>query len=80
MPMDELDRQAIARGDEELIPQSRSGKDLQDEMNERSFKTGHTNRQGECCKGTGKIMATVPFGKRRLNLWPRDENGDLIDD
>lgn len=73
-------RQAVESGDEELIPASVSDADLQDEMNARSCKAGLTNRQGESCRGTGKIMTTVPFGKQKLNVWPRDENGKLIDD
>lgn len=77
--MDELDRQAIKRGDCELIPACRSDNDLADEMNARSCKSGLTNCQGECCKGTGKIMTTVPFGETKFNLWPRDERGQLID-
>lgn len=78
MPIDDLDRQAEKRGDCELIPASRSDADLQDEMNARSCKAGLTNRQGESCKGTGKIFTTVPFGKQKLNVWPRDEQGNLI--
>ena len=77
--MDNLDREAMKRGDEELIPATVSDNDVRDEMNRRSFKKGLTNRQGECCRGTGKIFTTVPFGKRKCNLWPRDENGDLIE-
>lgn len=79
MPMDELDRQAIKRGDFESIPMSVSDADLRDEMNARSCKSGLTNRAGECVRGTGKIMTTVPFGRTKLNLWPRDKNGQLID-
>ncbi len=79
MPMDALDRQAIKNGDCEVIPQNRSEKDLQDEMNSRSHKAGLTNRQGECCRGTGRIMTTVPFGQQKLNVWPRDEHGNLIE-
>lgn len=77
--MDELDRQAINRGDCELIPACRSDKDLAAEMNARTHKAGLTNRQGESNKGTGKIFSTVPFGKTKFNLWPRDEAGNLID-
>ena len=72
-------RQAVASGDEELIPPNRSDKDLQDEMNMRSAKTGLTNRQGESCRGTGKILAIVGFGESKLNVWPRNENGELIE-
>lgn len=70
-------RQAVAFGDEELIPSSRSGKDLQNEMNERSCKAGLTTRYGECPRAT-KIMARG-FGESKLNVWPRDKNGQLIE-
>lgn len=74
-------RQAIKSGDcEIMLPGTRSESDLRDEMNHRSFKKGLTNRQGESCKGTGKIFTIVPFGKIRLNVWPRDENGNLLGD
>lgn len=78
MPMDDLDREAIRRGDCELIPIGVSDNDVRDEMNARSYKAGLTNRQGECCRGTGKIFATVGFGELKLNLWPRDGAGNLI--
>ncbi len=77
--MDEAMREAVERGDEELIPASVSDSDLKDEMNHRSFKKGLTNRQGECCRGTGKIFASVGFGEPKFNLWPRDGAGNLID-
>ena len=76
--MNEAMKEAVKRGDEELIPASVSDVDLQDEMNARSCKAGLTNRQGECCKGTGKIFATVGYGEQKLNLWPRNEAGNLI--
>ncbi len=79
MPMDDLDRQAMECGDEELIPADVSDTDLYDEMNARSCKAGLTNRHGESVRGTGKIMTTVSFGETRLNLWPRNEQGELID-
>lgn len=77
--MDEAMRQAVKSGDEELIPSSRSDKDLQDEMNERSCKAGLTTRFGECARAS-KIQTSVPFGRTKLNIWPRDENGELIND
>ena len=79
MPMDDLDRQAIKRGDCELIPANVSDRDLQDEMNSRTFKKGMTNKQGECSRRTNKIMITSGFGESKLNLWPRDKNGVLIE-
>ncbi len=76
--MDEDMRQAIKSGDCEMIPPgTRSESDLRDEMNHRSFKKGLTNRQGECSRAS-KIMSNG-FGTSRLNVWPRDENGQLID-
>ncbi len=78
-PMDEAIRQAVVRGDEELIPANVSDSDLQDEMNARSCRAGLTNRQGECVRSTGKIMVQG-FGESKLNVWPRDTNGQLIED
>lgn len=72
--------EAVRRGDEELIPASVSDADLTDEMNFRSCKKGLTNRQGICNKSSGKIMTTVPCGKEKLNIWPRDKQGNLIGD
>ena len=77
--MDGTIEQAIRSGDCEIIPNSRSEQDVRDEMNFRTSKKGLTNRQGEACRGTGKIFASVPFGESKLNLWPRDEAGNLID-
>lgn len=72
-------KRAIERGDCEIIPPgTRSEKDLRDEMNERSWKAGHTTRYGECPRAS-KIMTTVAFGKVKYNLWPRDKNGQLIE-
>ena len=79
MTMDALDRQAIKRGDCELIPMETSDAAVRDEMNNRTFKKGLTNRQGECSRRTGKIMITAGFGESKLNLWPRDEAGNLIE-
>ena len=76
--MDTEMKEAVKRGDEELIPAGVSDTDLTDEMNFRSSKKGLTNRQGVCSSNTGKIMTTVPCGKEKLNIWPRDEQGNLI--
>lgn len=63
----------------EIVSTSVSEKDLQDEVNSRTAKAGYTTRYGECTNAT-KIMTSVPFGKTKLNLWPRDPvTGDLID-
>jgi len=77
--MDESMRQAIESGDCEITPPGvRSESDLKDEMVHRSWKSGQTTKYGECPRAT-KIQTTVPFGKTKLNVWPRDKNGQLID-
>jgi len=62
----------------ELVPGNVTEKDLKDEVNKRSAKAGYTTRFGEPPYAT-KIQTTVSFGKERLNVWPRNENGQLID-
>ena len=70
-------REALRSGDCEVIPPDRSETDLIAEMNHRSWKSGLTNRQGECSRSV-KIMSHG-FGESKLNVWPRDANGELID-
>jgi len=62
----------------ELVPENVSEKDLKDEVNRRTSRAGYTTRYGECPYVT-KIQTTVPFGKTKLNVWPRDKNGRFID-
>lgn len=76
--MDDADREAVKRGDEELIPAGVSDADLTDEMNRRSCKSGLTTRYGECPRAT-KIQ-TQGYGDKPLSIWPRDEHGNLIED
>lgn len=63
----------------EIVPFGKPPAGYQDEINHRTWKAGHTNREGGP-RGATKIMTTVEFGERKYNLWPRDENGNLIDD
>lgn len=65
--MDKAMQEAVRRGDEELIPASVSDADLTDEMNARSCKSGLTNRQGESCRGTGKIISMPSNEQYRKN-------------
>jgi len=51
--------------------------DYLQELNIRSHKAGYTTRDGK--QIPAKIMSTG-FGESKLNIWPRDENGKLIDD
>ena len=61
----------------DIVPFHASEKAVQDEVNLRSRKAGYTNRQGEPTYHT-KIMAQG-FGESKLNVWPRDKNGNLIE-
>lgn len=61
----------------DILPFNANEKAIQDEVNLRSQKAGYTNRQGEPTYST-KIMAQG-FGKSKLNIWPRDEQGNLIE-
>ena len=70
-------KEAVRRGDEELIPASVPDADLADTMNARSHRAGLTNRQGESCKSV-RIMSHG-FGPSRLNVWSRDADGELIE-
>lgn len=60
----------------DLVPFGIPAKDLQDEVNSRTCKAGYTNRHGDRL-WSNKIMVRG-FGKSKLNVWPRDENGELI--
>jgi len=52
---------------------------LQDELNYRTWKAGYTDRDGRK-KDPPKIRIFGGIGESEPNLWPRDENGNLIDD
>lgn len=53
-------------------------KDYEQELNIRSHKAGYTTRKGGPIPL--KIMTTSNWGKTKLNNWPRDKNGNLIED
>lgn len=53
-------------------------RDYHEELNIRSHNAGHTTREGKPVPD--KIMASVGIGVSKLNVWPRDENGNLIGD
>jgi len=69
----------MAKAPIEIVSPDVSEKDMQDEVNARTCKAGYTTRYGEPTYST-KIMTTVPCGKTKLNVWPRDKNGQLIGD
>ena len=62
----------------ELVPLDVSEKDMRDEVNRRTAKAGLTTRNGESVNAT-KIQ-NRGYGESKLNVWPRDENGQLIGD
>ena len=62
----------------ELVPENVSDKDLRDEVLKRSSRAGYCTRFGESPCRT-KIMTTSGVGKEKLNVWPRDKNGNLTD-
>ncbi len=51
--------------------------DYKQELNIRSSRAGYTTREGNPIPL--KIMSRG-CGESKLNVWPRDENGDLIGD
>lgn len=51
--------------------------DYEQELNIRSHKAGYTTREGGSIPPT--IMARG-VGESKLNIWPRDEDGNLIGD
>ena len=67
----------MAKGGE-IIAWNESEDNVREEVNRRTYKAGHTNRDGGPPSAT-KIMVVGGLGKSKLNIWPRDENGDLIE-
>lgn len=68
----------MAKGGE-VVAWNESESNVREEVNRRTCKAGYTNREGGP-PATGKIQISVPSGEVKLNIWPRDENGQLIDD
>lgn len=68
-----------AKGDSgEIVPWNADEKDVQQEINHRTWKAGYTDRDGQM-KDPPKIRIFGGLGKNNYNLWPRDEVGNLID-
>ncbi len=66
-------------------------KEMHRQMDEIHAKIVDAHRRGVCDKdgrtiprqicGFGHLrLGIVPFGEQKLNLWPRDEKGVLVDD
>lgn len=62
----------------DIIPVNESESNVREEVNRRTAKAGLTTRYGECPART-KIMSRG-VGENKLNVWPRDEQGNLIGD
>lgn len=71
----EIMKQAKKGG--EIVPWNEGEDNLREEVLRRNAKAGYTTKYGEPPFAT-KIMATVKWGKRKLNIWPRDKHGRLI--
>jgi len=70
----------MAKGDDgEIVDWNESESNVREEVLRRNAKAGYCTRYGEP-RGATKIMTTVPCGEVKLNIWPRDEDGNLIDD
>jgi len=63
----------------DIMPFNADEKSLRDEVNSRTAKAGYTTKYGEPTYST-KIQTTVSYGETKLNIWPRDKNGQLIGD
>jgi len=68
-----------ARGvsDGEVVPWNENRNCVREEVLRRNAKAGYCTKNGEPCHAT-KIQTTIPFGEQKLNVWSRDENGNLI--
>ena len=62
----------------EIIPNDMSQRDLHEEVNTRTHRAGYTTRYGG--RIPLKIQTTVSWGQPKLNVWPRDADGNLIGD
>ncbi len=73
----EIIKRANGVNDGETVKWTANENDLRDEVNRRTYKAGYTDRDGQ--QMVRSIMS-CGYGKSKLNVWPRDENGNLIDD
>ena len=71
-------KRARGKNDGDIVSPFAKEEDLRDEVNRRTAKAGYTTRYGECPFRT-KIQ-NLGYGDKPINVWPRDENGNLIGD
>ncbi len=62
----------------DIVPDDMSRRDLCEEVNSRTCRAGYTTRSGGMIPL--KIQTTVSWGQVKLNIWPRDADGNLIQD
>jgi hypothetical protein len=74
----EILKRAKGEADGELVAFNENEANVREEVNRRASKAGLTTKCGECPRAT-KIQTSVAFGRRKLNAWPRDEHGNLIE-
>lgn len=69
-----------ARGvsDGEVVAWNEGSENVREEANRRAAKAGYCTRDGNPIHGT-KIQ-NLGYGDKPINVWPRDENGNLIGD
>ena len=54
-------------------------RDYHEELNIRSHRAGHTTREG--APVPSKVTIAVGMGESKVHdVWPRDENGNLVGD
>lgn len=63
----------------ELVAFNENPKAVSEEVLRRNAKAGYCTRNGEPT-GATRIQNMVVFGEQKLNVWPRDEQGNLIGD
>ena len=61
----------------DIVPDDMPHRDLHEEVNSRTHKAGYTTREGRQFPHNTSVAGN--FGERkRLKVWPRDKNGNLI--
>lgn len=61
----------------DLVPDDMPARDVREEVHYRNHRAGYTTRSGGPIPP--KIMSLNPWGNRKLNVWPRDKHGRLIE-
>jgi hypothetical protein len=62
----------------EVLPLGTPPAGLQDELNHRTWKAGTTDHDGQPLDFP-RIRIFGGLGETKLNIWPRDSEGNLID-